>query len=133
MLGEQVQAQDLVPPVHVEENDMVEKYSIPEVPQQLPQPDERIDDSPADDTASYPSGLDTTREPPPATPEEPVGEPTRQTYASINGLIPHSQPLNNHSLPWLLKSPTQRQLRRLRQLKMKVFPLVSVFSVQYFL
>ncbi|KAJ8465382.1 hypothetical protein OPV22_027934 [Ensete ventricosum] len=83
MLGEQVQAQDLVPPVHVEENDMVEKYSIPEVPQQLPQPDERIDDSPADDTASYPSGLDTTREPPPATPEEPVGEPTRQTYASI--------------------------------------------------
>ncbi|RWV98126.1 hypothetical protein GW17_00039044 [Ensete ventricosum] len=84
MLGEQVQAQDLVPPVHVEENDMVEKYSIPEVPQQLPQPDERIDDSPADDTASYPSGLDTTREPPPATPEEPVGEPTRQTYASIS-------------------------------------------------
>ncbi|CAL9201537.1 unnamed protein product [Musa hybrid cultivar] len=83
MLGEQVQAQDLVPPVHVEENDIVEKYSIPEAPQQLPQPDERIDESPAEDTASYPSGLDTMREPPPATPEEPVGEPTRQTYASI--------------------------------------------------
>ncbi|THU44827.1 hypothetical protein C4D60_Mb02t11460 [Musa balbisiana] len=83
MLGEQVQAQDLGPPVHVEENDIVEKYSIPEAPRQLPQPDERIDESPAEDTASYPSGLDTTREPPPATPEEPVGEPTRQTYASI--------------------------------------------------
>ncbi|URD88119.1 Nuclear transport factor 2 (NTF2) domain [Musa troglodytarum] len=83
MLGEQVQAQDLVPPVHVEENDIVEKYGIPEAPQQLPQPDERIDEFPAEDTASYPSGLDTTREPRPATPEEPAGEPTRQTYASI--------------------------------------------------
>ncbi|URD88116.1 Nuclear transport factor 2 (NTF2) domain [Musa troglodytarum] len=84
MLGEQVQAQDLVPPVHVEENDIVEKYGIPEAPQQLPQPDERIDEFPAEDTASYPSGLDTTREPRPATPEEPAGEPTRQTYASIS-------------------------------------------------
>ncbi|WOK98965.1 G3BP-like protein [Canna indica] len=83
MLGEEVQACDLVPPVHVEENDAGENYSFSEVPQQLPQPDERVDEPPAEDTTSYPSTVEVTREPPPTTIEEPVGEPTKQTYASI--------------------------------------------------
>nr|XP_009397546.1 PREDICTED: putative G3BP-like protein isoform X2 [Musa acuminata subsp. malaccensis] len=81
ILEEQVQSRDLVP--SLEENDAVEKYSIPEALQQLPESDERVDESPVEDAASYPSALDTARDPPLATPEEPVEEPTRQTYASI--------------------------------------------------
>ncbi|CAL9157176.1 unnamed protein product [Musa hybrid cultivar] len=81
ILEEQLQSRDLVP--SLEENDTVEKYSIPEALQQLPESDERVDESPVEDSASYPSALDTARDPPLATPEEPVEEPTRQTYASI--------------------------------------------------
>ncbi|XP_009397546.2 nuclear transport factor 2-like isoform X2 [Musa acuminata AAA Group] len=81
ILEEQLQSRDLVP--SLEENDTVEKYSIPEALQQLPESDERVDESPVEDAASYPSALDTARDPPLATPEEPVEEPTRQTYASI--------------------------------------------------
>ncbi|XP_042394099.1 nuclear transport factor 2-like isoform X1 [Zingiber officinale] len=82
MPGE-AQAQDLAPPVHVEEKDTVENYNIVEAPQQLSVSDERLDE-PLQDTASYPVALEITREPsPPAAPEEPVGEPTKHTYASI--------------------------------------------------
>ncbi|XP_074583134.1 nuclear transport factor 2-like isoform X2 [Curcuma longa] len=82
MLRDEIQAQDLLPSVHVEENDTVENYSNFEAPQ-LSVSDERLDESPAEETASFPIALETTRDPPPATPEEPVGEPTKHTYASI--------------------------------------------------
>ncbi|RZR94232.1 hypothetical protein BHM03_00022894 [Ensete ventricosum] len=93
-------SRDLVP--SVEENDTVEKYSIPEALQQLPESDERVDESPVEDAASYPSALDTARDPPLATPEEPVEEPTRQTYASIVALESSLQPTSQRPQPALV-------------------------------
>lgn len=87
ILGEEIQARDLepvvAPPVHVETNDTVEKYSSPEAPQQLPYSDDRLDEPVAEDITSFPSALETTRDPAPPVPEEPVVEPAKQTYASI--------------------------------------------------
>ncbi|XP_042424459.1 nuclear transport factor 2-like isoform X1 [Zingiber officinale] len=83
ILQDEVQAQDLLSLVQAEENDTVENYSIPEAPQQLPVLDERLGESFAEETVPYPIALETTRDPPPATAEEPVGEPTKHTYASI--------------------------------------------------
>ncbi|KAG6533426.1 hypothetical protein ZIOFF_007294 [Zingiber officinale] len=82
MLRDEIQAQDLLPPVHGEENDIVENYSNFETAQ-LSVSDERLDESPAEETASYSIAMETTRDPLPATPEEPIGEPTKHTYASI--------------------------------------------------
>ncbi|XP_042412424.1 nuclear transport factor 2-like isoform X1 [Zingiber officinale] len=79
----EVQAQDMAPPIHVEENATAEKYNTVEAPQQLSVSDERLDEPPQD-SASYPVALETMREPsPPTAPEEPAGEPTKHTYASI--------------------------------------------------
>ncbi|XP_074575557.1 nuclear transport factor 2-like isoform X1 [Curcuma longa] len=78
----EVQAQDMAPPIYVEENVAAEKYNTVEAPQQLSVADEILDEP--QDTASYPVALETTREPsPPTAPEEPAGEPTKHTYASI--------------------------------------------------
>ncbi|KAG6468776.1 hypothetical protein ZIOFF_073469 [Zingiber officinale] len=68
---------------NAEENNTVENYSNPEAPQQLPVLDERLGESFAEETMPYPIALETTRDPPLATAEEPVGEPTKRTYASI--------------------------------------------------
>lgn len=79
----EVQAQDMAPPIHVEENVTAEKYNTVEAPQQPSVSDERLEEPPQD-TASYPVALETTRElSPPTAPEEPAGEPTKRTYASI--------------------------------------------------
>lgn len=80
MLRDEIQAQDLLPLVHVEENHTIEKCSNFEAPH-LSVSDERLDEYPAEETT--PIALETTRDPPPATPEEPVGEATKHTYASI--------------------------------------------------
>ncbi|XP_074577764.1 nuclear transport factor 2-like isoform X2 [Curcuma longa] len=69
--------------VQAEENDTIENYSNPEAPPQLPVLDENLGESLAEETVPYRIALETTRDPPPATAEEPVGEPTRHTYASI--------------------------------------------------
>lgn len=83
ILQDDVQAQDLLSPVQAEENDIIENYSNPEAPPQLPVLDENLGESLAEETVPYRIALETTRDPPPATAEEPVGEPTRHTYASI--------------------------------------------------
>ncbi|KAG6536762.1 hypothetical protein ZIOFF_001831 [Zingiber officinale] len=83
ILQDEVQAQDLLSLVQAEENDTVENYSNPEAPQQLPVLDERLGESFAEETMPYPIALETTRDPPPATAKESVGEPTKHTYASI--------------------------------------------------
>ncbi|KAG6468769.1 hypothetical protein ZIOFF_073462 [Zingiber officinale] len=83
ILQDEVQAQDLLSLVQAEENNTVENYSNPEAPQQLPVLDERLGESFAEETMPYPIALETTRDPPLATAEEPVGEPTKRTYASI--------------------------------------------------
>lgn len=77
----EVQAQDMAPPIYVEENVAAEKYNTVEAPQQLSVADEILDEP--QDIASYPVALETTRESPPTAPEEPAGEPTKHTYASI--------------------------------------------------
>ncbi|XP_008785151.2 nuclear transport factor 2-like isoform X1 [Phoenix dactylifera] len=96
MMGEEIQATEFDTAVHEEENDIVEKYSIPEPQQQVLESDERIDETSAEEpTVSYPNVMTTMREPPPAPAEEPVGEPPKQTYASIlrsKGQSGHSAP-----------------------------------------
>ncbi|KAG6518757.1 hypothetical protein ZIOFF_022238 [Zingiber officinale] len=74
LLQDEVQAQDLLSLVQAEENDTVENYSNPEAPQQLPVLDERLGESFDEETMTHPIALETTRDPPPATAKEPVGE-----------------------------------------------------------
>lgn len=84
MIGEEIQAREYNAAIHAEENETVEKYIIPEPQQQVLEPDERMDETSTEEpTVSYPNVMTTMRDPPPAPAEEPVGEPPKQTYASI--------------------------------------------------
>ncbi|KAF8388288.1 hypothetical protein HHK36_026954 [Tetracentron sinense] len=83
--GGEIQARDFVASAHVEENDLVDKYSLPEQQQQqVSEAENIVKEIPAEEsTASLQSAMSTMRDPPPAPVEEPVGEPPKQTYASI--------------------------------------------------
>ncbi|XP_058094864.1 nuclear transport factor 2-like isoform X2 [Magnolia sinica] len=85
MLGGEVQAREFVASAHVEENDTVDKYSIPELQQQVSEADNLVEETPVEEStaSSYPVALETLRDPPPVPVEEPIGEPPKQTYASI--------------------------------------------------
>lgn len=68
----------------VEENDMVDKYSIPEPPPQAAEVDEVVEETPAEESyVSYPPLMDAVQEPLHVPVEERAEEPTKQTYASI--------------------------------------------------
>ncbi|KAG1354028.1 putative G3BP-like protein [Cocos nucifera] len=96
MLGEEIHAREFSAPVPAEEDDTVDKYSIPEPQHQVLESDEEIDKTPAEEpTASYPDAMNNMRDPPSALVEEPVDEPPKKTYASIlqaKGQLRHSAP-----------------------------------------
>nr|XP_010920289.1 putative G3BP-like protein [Elaeis guineensis] len=96
ILGEEIHAREFPAPDPAEEDDTVDKYSIPEPQQQALECDEEIDKTPAEEpTASYPDAMNNMRDPSPAPAEEPVGEPPKKTYASIlqaKGQLRHSAP-----------------------------------------
>ncbi|KAK1284219.1 hypothetical protein QJS10_CPB21g00170 [Acorus calamus] len=84
MPEEEVHARDIVNTDPVEENDIVDKYSIPEPQQQVPEEDNRVEETPAEEpVSSFPAVTNTLQDLPPAPVEEPVVEPTKHTYASI--------------------------------------------------
>lgn len=84
ILGGEIHAREFSAPVPAEEDDTVDKYSIPEPQQQVMESDEEIDKTPVEEpTASYPDATNNKRDSPPAPAEEPVVEPPKKTYASI--------------------------------------------------
>ncbi|KAF8394231.1 hypothetical protein HHK36_020438 [Tetracentron sinense] len=88
VLEEEIQAREFVASADVEENEPVDKYSLPDQQdQQEPQVTEAeiiVEETPAEEsTESLQSSMNSVPEPPPAPVEEPVGEPTKHTYASI--------------------------------------------------
>ncbi|XP_077250864.1 nuclear transport factor 2 (NTF2) family protein with RNA binding (RRM-RBD-RNP motifs) domain-containing protein [Tasmannia lanceolata] len=96
MMGREIQTRDFVASEHVEENDTVDKYSIPEPPQQVSEADNIVEETPVEEsTPSFPVTVPTTvQDPPPVPVEEPTGEPPKQTYASILRVAKgHSGPL----------------------------------------
>ncbi|KAF8392133.1 hypothetical protein HHK36_022475 [Tetracentron sinense] len=93
MHREEIQAREFVASVHIEENDPVDKYSLPEQQQQqVSEAENIVEEIPAEEsTASFQSAMSSERDPLPAPVEEPVeepvgepvGEPPKKTYASI--------------------------------------------------
>ncbi|XP_021279800.1 putative G3BP-like protein isoform X4 [Herrania umbratica] len=77
-------AREYVNFVHIED-DPIDKYSLPEQPQEEDVEDEVVvEEAPAEETlASHHTGVNTVQEPPAMPLEEPVVEPARRTYASI--------------------------------------------------
>ena len=77
-------AREYVNSVHIED-DPVDKYSLPEQPQEEDAEAEVVvEEAPAEETlALHHSVVNTVQEPPAMPLEEPVGEPPRRTYASI--------------------------------------------------
>ncbi|XP_010262452.1 PREDICTED: putative G3BP-like protein isoform X2 [Nelumbo nucifera] len=85
ILGGDIQATEFVTPVHVEENEPVDNYNLQEEQQQqVLEVENRVDETQVEEpTASFQSAINSVRDPPTAPIEEPVGEPPKQTYASI--------------------------------------------------
>ncbi|XP_068665879.1 nuclear transport factor 2-like [Aristolochia californica] len=83
MLGE-IKAIDYIVSPHVEENIVVEKYSMPE-PQQILEADNRVSEESAveDSSASYPGAGNNAQDVASVAAQDPVGEVPKQTYASI--------------------------------------------------
>ncbi|XP_022771338.1 ras GTPase-activating protein-binding protein 2-like isoform X2 [Durio zibethinus] len=78
------EAREYVNSVHIED-DPVDKYSLPEQPQQEDvEAEVVVEEAPADETlASYHSVVNAVQEPTAMALEEPVGKPPKRTYASI--------------------------------------------------
>ncbi|XWS31367.1 hypothetical protein CRYUN_Cryun23aG0070200 [Craigia yunnanensis] len=78
------EAREYVNSVHVED-DPVDKYSLPEQPQQEDvEAEVVVEEAPAEETlALHHSVVNALQEPPGMALEEPLGEPPRRTYASI--------------------------------------------------
>ncbi|XVE99036.1 hypothetical protein REPUB_Repub03eG0161900 [Reevesia pubescens] len=78
------EARDYVNSVHIED-DPVDKYNLPEQPQQEDVETEVVaEETPAEETlVLHHSVVNSVQEPPAMPLEEPVGEPPRRTYASI--------------------------------------------------
>ncbi|KAK1266237.1 hypothetical protein QJS04_geneDACA000077 [Acorus gramineus] len=86
---EEVQTREFSNSDPVEENDVVDKYSIPEPQQQVSEVDNWVEETPVEEpVASIPAAMNAVQDlppapVPPAPVEEPVVEPTKHTYASI--------------------------------------------------
>lgn len=80
----ETQSREFMASTHAEENDMVDKYSIPEAPPQVSEADNIVEEAPAEESSvSYPSVMDNVQDPQPFLVEEPVAELPKHTYASI--------------------------------------------------
>ncbi|KAB2074642.1 hypothetical protein ERO13_A07G152200v2 [Gossypium hirsutum] len=91
------EAREYVNSVHIDD-DPVDKYSLPEQPQEEGFEDEVVvEEAPADETlASQHNLVDIVQEIPAIPLEEPVGEPPRKTYASIVQLrVPKEQAVSS--------------------------------------
>ncbi|XP_010940714.1 nuclear transport factor 2 [Elaeis guineensis] len=94
MLGGEIQNTEYVASVQAGETDTVDNYSIIEPQHQVCEPDDRIDDtSPKEPIISFPNAINIVQDPSPAPAEEHVGEPRKQTYASILRIV-KGQPSN---------------------------------------
>lgn len=77
------EAREYVNSVNIED-DLVDKYSLPEQPQQEDVEAEVVEESPAEETlVAHHNVVNTVQEPPAMALEESVEEPPRRTYASI--------------------------------------------------
>eukprot|EP00262_Sarcandra_glabra_P013408 TRINITY_DN370_c2_g3_i1.p1 TRINITY_DN370_c2_g3~~TRINITY_DN370_c2_g3_i1.p1 ORF type:complete len:471 (+),score=111.44 TRINITY_DN370_c2_g3_i1:117-1529(+) len=111
-LGGEIETREFLLSSHVEENDPVDKYSLPEAEQLVSEADDLVEEIPAEEesstasfpvtvntvqdspvTDSVPGAMSTIRDPPPAPVEESVGETTKQTYASILRVAKEPVPL----------------------------------------
>eukprot|EP00268_Persea_americana_P007719 TRINITY_DN1294_c0_g1_i1.p1 TRINITY_DN1294_c0_g1~~TRINITY_DN1294_c0_g1_i1.p1 ORF type:complete len:464 (-),score=116.70 TRINITY_DN1294_c0_g1_i1:337-1728(-) len=123
-LGGETQSREFVDSTPVEENDMVDKYSIPEPPPQAAEVDEVVEETPAEESyVSYPPLMDAVQEPLHVPVEEPAEEPPKQTYASIlrdakgqsRPPVAHQAYVNRTAPPaasdWPLASQTTQQSR----------------------
>ncbi|XP_072973405.1 nuclear transport factor 2-like [Typha angustifolia] len=82
--GGEIQTEELAHPVQAEENEADAEYNFPEPQQHVSEPDDLIDESPAEEAVpSFANLTITARDPSPVPAGEPVGEPLKQTYASI--------------------------------------------------
>nr|DAD20053.1 TPA_asm: hypothetical protein HUJ06_021516 [Nelumbo nucifera] len=85
MLGDEIQAIEFVSSAHVEENEPTDNYNIEEEQQQqVLGAENREEETPVvEEPTAFQGTMNPVREPPTAPVEEPVGEPPKQTYASI--------------------------------------------------
>ncbi|KAG9446827.1 hypothetical protein H6P81_012955 [Aristolochia fimbriata] len=123
MLREEIKARDYVVSSHVEENNIVENYSIPER-QQVLEADNRIAEETAveDSGASYPGAGNNVPDVASVAAQDPVAEVPKQTYASILRVSKNQQvaavasqtssnkTLNAVSAEWHLSQPHQQSL-----------------------
>ncbi|XP_008796383.1 nuclear transport factor 2 isoform X2 [Phoenix dactylifera] len=97
ILGGEIQSKEYVAPVQAGETDIVDNYSIIDSQHQVGEPDDRVDDTPAEDPViSFSNAINIVQDPSPAPAVEHVGEPRKHTYASILRISKH-QPSNSAS------------------------------------
>ncbi|XP_020586413.1 putative G3BP-like protein [Phalaenopsis equestris] len=95
MLEEDIPAEDYnSTPLSADENNTLNNFCVPEEPNEAPNPDEIVDETPAElPTCSFSSEPPKDMQEPPAPVEEPVREPPKHTYASIlRTSRPHAAP-----------------------------------------
>lgn len=84
MLEEDISTEDFIStPVPADENNSPDNYSVSGEPNQTPDPDEIVDETPEELPTSSFSSVPKDVQDSPAPIEEPVGEPPKHTYASI--------------------------------------------------
>lgn len=93
MLEEDIPAEDLISsPLPADENNTLDNFSVSGEPNQAPDPDEIVVETPAELPTSSFSSAPKDVEDPPALVEELVEEPPKHTYASI--VCTNISPLN---------------------------------------
>ncbi|KAF5736708.1 Nuclear transport factor 2 family protein with RNA binding domain isoform 1 [Tripterygium wilfordii] len=84
LLGGEIQARDFVAPADLKENGPIDNYSfMKQELQQVPEPENVLVDNAAEENGTLQNSLYVAQDQFPASVEEPVGEPQKQTYASI--------------------------------------------------
>lgn len=84
MLGEDIPARDFIsPPILPDENNQLDNYSILEQSDQIPEPVERVDETPIELPSGSALSVPNTAQELSALEEEPIGERPKHTYASV--------------------------------------------------
>lgn len=84
MLGREIQSKEYVTPVQSGETDIVDNYSLIDSQHQVGEPDDQVDETPAEDPVlSFPKAMNIVQDPSPASAAELVGESRKHTYAAI--------------------------------------------------
>ncbi|GLT41309.1 hypothetical protein SLA2020_153840 [Shorea laevis] len=100
------EARDYVNSVHIED-DLVDKYSIPEQPRQEEVEAEIVvEETPVEETSFHQNLASTVQEPPVTALEEPVGEPAKRTYASILRVVKEQAVASVPSVPTQVTQPS---------------------------